>query len=79
VYGKSHQLSYPKSVKTSGPKKAREFFHSNACGPMNIPSLGNARYFVLFIDDFSKFQFILYMKKKGEVFECFKKLKAKSL
>jgi hypothetical protein len=46
---------------------------------MNIPSLGNARYFVLFIDDFSKFRFIFCVKKKRDVFECFKKVKAKIL
>jgi hypothetical protein len=36
VYRKSHRLPYPKSDKTSRAKKAREFFHSNVCGPMNI-------------------------------------------
>jgi hypothetical protein len=46
---------------------------------MNISSLGNARYFVLFIDDFNKFKFNFYVKKKGEVLECFKKVKAKRL
>jgi CRISPR/Cas system Type II protein with McrA/HNH and RuvC-like nuclease domain len=46
---------------------------------MNISSLGNARYFVLFIDDFSRFRFIFCVKKIREVFECFKKVKAKKL
>jgi transposase InsO family protein len=46
---------------------------------MNIPSLGNVRYFALFIDDFSRFKFIFCVKKKGKVLECFKKMKAKIL
>jgi hypothetical protein len=46
---------------------------------MNIFSLGNAKYFVLFIDDFNKFRFIFYVKKKGELLKCFKKVNAKRL
>jgi len=79
VYGKSHWLPYPENDKTSRPKKAREFIQFNVCVPMNISSLGNARYFVLFIDDFNEFKFIFCVKKKGEVLECFKKVKAKRL
>jgi len=78
VYKKSHQLPYLKNDKTR-PKKTKEFFHSNVYDPTNILSLGNAKYFVLLIDDFNKFRFILCMKKKGEVLECFKKVKAKRL
>jgi hypothetical protein len=60
VYGKSHQLPYLKSDKTSKAKKAWEFFHSNVYGPMNIQSLGNARYFLLVIDDFNRFRFVFW-------------------
>ncbi len=79
VFEKNLQLPFPKIDKTSRANKGGEFFHYDVCGPVNILSLGNARYFLLFIDDFNGFKFFFCMNKKGKVFECFKKMKVKSL
>jgi hypothetical protein len=34
------------------------------------PSLGGARYFVFFIDDYSGFGLVFYIKSKAKIFEC---------
>jgi hypothetical protein len=39
---------------------------------MKITSLGGARYFVTFIDDFSRITHVYLLKAKGEVFNKFK-------
>lgn len=50
--------------------------HSDVCGPMRTPSFGGARYFVSFIDDFSKKVWIYIIKAKSECFAKFKEWKA---
>ena len=44
-----------------------ELIHSDVEGPMPSPSVGNARYYVLFTDDFSGWRVIYFMKCKSEV------------
>ncbi|KAJ8707740.1 hypothetical protein PYW07_011417 [Mythimna separata] len=48
-----------------------ELIHSDVCGPMQQISIGGARYFVTFIDDFSRPVHIYTMKNKSDVFEKF--------
>ncbi|CAG4980328.1 unnamed protein product [Colias eurytheme] len=48
-----------------------ELIHSDVCGPMQQTSIGGARYFVTFIDDFSRRVCIYPIKNKSEVFEKF--------
>jgi hypothetical protein len=50
--------------------------HSDVAGPMRTPSLGGARYFVLFIDDYTRFTAVFTLKHKSEVFERFVEYKA---
>ena len=41
--------------------------HSDVCGPIHPPSFGSAKYFVTFIDDWSRMLFTYIIKKKDEV------------
>lgn len=50
--------------------------HSDVCGPMPKDSWGGARYFITFIDDFSRKIFIYFMKRKSEAFDMFKTFKS---
>ena len=43
---------------------------------MSIESLGGSHYFLLFVDDFSRMNWVYFLKKKSEAFEHFKKFKA---
>ncbi|KAL6327560.1 hypothetical protein AAG906_021850 [Vitis piasezkii] len=57
-------------------KKVLELIHTYICGPMSTPSQGNNKYFVLFIDDFTRMIWVFFMKQKSEVFSIFKKFKS---
>lgn len=53
--------------------KSLELVHSDVCGPMQTESLSGKIYFVSFIDDFSRWCCIYFMRNKSEVFEKFQK------
>ena len=43
---------------------------------MPTPSINGSRYFINFIDDYSRYCWIYFIKNKSEVFETFKVFKA---
>ena len=45
--------------------------HSDVCGPMWTPSLGNSLHFVTVIHDFSRFTWVYLLKTKSDVFVKF--------
>lgn len=51
--------------------KPLEMIHTDLCGPMPVCSLGGARYFLSFIDDYSRKVHIYVLKSKAEVFDKF--------
>jgi histone deacetylase 1/2 len=65
---KSHQLPYPKS--TSESQFPLDLVFSDVWGPAP-DSVGRKKYYVSFIDDFSKFTWIYLLKYKSEVFQVF--------
>ena len=42
------------------------------CGPMNMDSIGGSKYFITFIDDFSRYVCVYYLKQKSEALSKFK-------
>ena len=68
--GKQHRQPFPKKSehKTCRPL---ELIHTDVCGPMSIPSVGGSRFFVTFIDDYSRYTYVYAIKHKSEVFERF--------
>jgi hypothetical protein len=65
---KSHQLPYP--VSTSVSSKPLELAFSGVWGPAP-DSVGRKKYYVSFIDDFSKFTCVYLLHFKSEVFQKF--------
>ena len=65
---KSHQLPYSRS--NSESKAPLELIYSDVWGPGPV-SVGRQKYYVSFIDDFSKFSWIYLLKNKSDVFEKF--------
>ena len=49
--------------------------HSNLWGPTRTQSLNDVRYFMIFIDDFSRKVWVFILKLKDETFEKFKQWK----
>lgn len=52
-----------------------EIVHSDVCGPMPVASHSKYRYFVTFIDDFSRYCEVHFLKHKSDVFDAFKTFK----
>lgn len=53
-----------------------ELVHSDVCGPIETVSKGGARYFVTFIDHFSKWTCVFRIKNKSDVFGRFQEFLA---
>jgi hypothetical protein len=70
---KSHQLSYPKS--TSVSSHLLELVFSDVWGPAS-ESIGRYKYYVSFVDDYSKFTWIYLLKFKSEVIQKFHEFQA---
>ncbi|KAL0426868.1 UNVERIFIED_CONTAM: Retrovirus-related Pol polyprotein from transposon TNT 1-94 [Sesamum latifolium] len=76
IYGKMHKLPFPKtSWRASAPL---ELVHSDICGPMQTPTPGNKRYFILFIDDYTRHMWIYFLNQKSEAFSTFLKFQAQA-
>lgn len=74
IKGKQTHLFFPKKSHS----RATEFLglvHTDLCGPMPVQSFGGAKYFLTFIDDFSRKTFVYFLRNKNEVFENFKDFK----
>lgn len=52
-----------------------QLIHSDLCGPMETSSIGGARYYVTFIDDYSRKVSVYFIKSKSETLEKFKEFK----
>ena len=63
--GKEHRDSSPLGL-----------IHSDIMGPFLHPLISKARYVLTFIDDFSRFTWVFFLKLKSEVFECLIEFKA---
>jgi Reverse transcriptase (RNA-dependent DNA polymerase)/gag-polypeptide of LTR copia-type/Integrase core domain/GAG-pre-integrase domain len=72
ILGKAHKIPFPTEGGTRATKPL-ELIHSDVWGPAPVNSIGGKRYFVSFIDDFSRYVHIFLLEKKSEVFECFVK------
>jgi transposase InsO family protein len=75
VFGKQHRDNF-EIGKAWRAAKPLELIHTNVCGPMKNASISGNKYFLTFIDDYSKMCWLYFMRFKSEVFNIFKKFKA---
>ena len=66
------------SAKGKRAKKLLELIHSDVCGPLNVQARGGYKYFITFIDDYSRYRYAYLMQRKSETFEKFKDFKAEA-
>lgn len=50
--------------------------HSDVCGPMSTASLGGNKFYVTFIDDYSRMTRVFLMRNKSQVYDYFIKYKS---
>ncbi|MCO5609052.1 hypothetical protein L7F22_063273 [Adiantum nelumboides] len=70
VLGKMHRFAFSQDGFVRVTQKL-QLVHSDVCGPMRTPSMGNSLYFVTFIDEFSRFCWVYPLKEKSDVFAVF--------
>ena len=69
---------------TAGTRKSRvarneevlQLIHTDICGPITPTAMGGFRYFITFIDDFSRHGWIDLLREKSESLDAFKAFKA---
>ncbi|KAK2970863.1 hypothetical protein RJ640_022305 [Escallonia rubra] len=66
LVGKQHRHSFPKES-IARAKAPLELIHTDVCGPIDPASLGKNRYFLLFIDDYSRKTWVYFLKQKSEI------------
>jgi Integrase core domain len=71
IYHFSKQTRLPFTLSTSKTSKNFELVHSDVWGPAPITSYSNFRYYVIFIDDFSRTTWLYLLTSKDEVFQRF--------
>ncbi len=71
IIGKGCRRLFPHTP-TSHTSHLLELVHSDANGPLEVPSLGGSRYFITFIDDCSKWTTAYMMKRNSESLDCFR-------
>jgi len=67
-----------KTRKTSGSRKEGilQLIHTDICGPITPIALRGYRYFITFIDDFSRYGWIYLLHEKSESLDSLKEFKA---
>ena len=74
VYGKQHRDKFPKDGGTKA-LHILELVYSDVNGPMKIPTHEGTKYFVLFIDDFTRKTSVYFLTQKSQMLEKFKEFK----
>ena len=69
--GKSKVLPFPHHA--SRASRCFELIHSDVWGIASVVSHAHYKYFVTFIDDFSRFTWVYFLWAKGEVFSVFQR------
>lgn len=74
VMGKHSRLPFKVSGKRS--QGILDLVHTDLCGPMEVPSIGGSRYFLIFVDDCSRYTFVYFLREKSEVKDRFQEYKS---
>ncbi|GFS34460.1 retrovirus-related Pol polyprotein from transposon TNT 1-94 [Trichonephila inaurata madagascariensis] len=70
-YGK--QCRRPFGARKQRATTPGELINIDICGPMQQQSLGGAKFYVCFKDDFTKYRRVFFMQSKNEVSKCLKR------
>lgn len=68
IESKMHNIPFENNREKA--KDILEIVHTDVCGPFSMTSFQGEKYFVSFIDDYSKIAKVYIMKTKAEVYDC---------
>ena len=75
IKGKLKRAPFPEKDGIT-TKNILDLIHTDVCGPFSTNSAGGAKYFVTFIDDFSRMRSVFPIAKKSDVFEALREFEA---
>ena len=74
--GKLAKTKFPKGSQRQ--TKPLDIIHMDLCGPMEVPTPSNYRYFMVLVDDATRYTHVSLLKRKEEAFEQFKLFKVRA-
>lgn len=74
---KQPRSSYPKVANWRAQKKL-ELVHVDLCGPISPSTAGGNRYFMLLIDDYTRWSYVYVLQTKDQALDAFVKFKAET-
>jgi hypothetical protein len=72
--GKMNANPFPSS--TTRASKPLALIHTDLHGPFKTRTISGYRYWITFIDDYTRFRAVMFLKSKDEAFNAFKRYKA---
>jgi transposase InsO family protein len=73
--GKMHRTPFPRATAYRA-ERVLDLVHGDLCGPITPTTPGGSKYFLLIVDDFSRYMWLEVLHSKDEAFRFFKKIKA---
>jgi hypothetical protein len=73
--GKQHRLAFPQATKHRS-EHALDLVHTDLCGPIKPATAAGNQYFLLVVDDCSRYMWLELLKTKDEAFSKFRKVQA---
>jgi hypothetical protein len=73
--GKQCRQPFPSVANYRGDRPL-DLFHADLCGQIRPKTLGGKSYFLLIVDDHSRYMWVELLTTKDEAFKCFKRIKA---
>ncbi|KAD1826795.1 hypothetical protein E3N88_42252 [Mikania micrantha] len=74
LVAKQTRRSFPKESEWRANEPLK-LIHANLCGPITPQTKGGNRYFLLLVDDYSRYMWVYLLKSKDEAFTKFKQFK----
>ena len=68
----------PFTTKALRAEQPLKLVHNDVCGPFNTQARGSYEYYVTFIDDYSRYEYVYLMYRKSETFDKFKEFHVKA-
>jgi hypothetical protein len=72
---KQRRLSFPQQSSFRA-KERLELMHRDLCGPVTPATPGGQRYFLLLIDDLSRYMWVVVLGSKGEATDAIRSAQA---
>lgn len=77
VLGKQHRKPFPQTSSFRA-ESGLELVHADLCGQITPTSIGGASYFLLVVDDHSRYMWVEMIKSKDQALDSFKRIVARA-